>query len=171
MSLAFIPSQSFDIALRFPLHPPSKEMFLIVSPSRVKRISLEQVPVVLYVISSMWQIIPWIWAIGQKNLDIHIFVAYYICMIGTTKIKMKPVTLYLPDQLYVKYQLQAARCGGTAAELVRNAMELYAEENFGAKKSLSDLRFERTVRLKSGAKDFISDSSWREDFLSSGVRI
>ena len=97
--------------------------------------------------------------------------AYYICMIGTTKIKMKPVTLYLPDQLYVKYQLQAARCGGTAAELVRNAMELYAEENFGAKKSLSDLCFERTVRLKSGAKDFISDSSWREDFLSSGVRI
>ena len=36
------------------------------------------------------------------------------------------------------------------------------------KKSLSDLSFERAVSLKSGAKDFISDTSRKDDFLSSG---
>ena len=92
-------------------------------------------------------------------------------MKNPTKLKMKPVTLYIPDQLYVKYQLQAARCDSSAAELVRNAMEFYAGENFGEKKSLSDLSFDRTVTLKPGASDFISDSSWRDDFLSSGVKL
>ncbi|MBO7638367.1 MAG: hypothetical protein J6S91_05260 [Treponema sp.] len=89
-------------------------------------------------------------------------------MKNPTKIKMKPVTLYVADQLYVEYQFQAARCDSTAAELVRNAMEFYAGENFGKKKSLADLRFDRTVLLKSGASDFISDSSWKDVFFLQG---
>ena len=35
ISSAFIPSQSFAMALRFPLHPPVKRMLRIMSPSRV----------------------------------------------------------------------------------------------------------------------------------------
>ena len=47
ISVAVIPSQSLAMAFRFPLQPPSKLMFLITSPSRVKCIRREQVPLVL----------------------------------------------------------------------------------------------------------------------------
>ena len=83
---------------------------------------------------------------------------------------LKPVTLYLSVMLYSKYQLQAARRGCKAAELVRNAMEAYAENNFGEKRSLETLSFSRTVRQKKGSIDFLTDSSWRGELLSSEVR-
>ncbi len=89
----------------------------------------------------------------------------------TSPLKLKPVTLYVPDVLYGKYQLQAKRRGCKTAELIRNAMEAYADDNFGAKRPLSTLSFERTVRLKEGAQDFLSESDWKDDFMSSGVRL
>ena len=92
-------------------------------------------------------------------------------MIPATKRKLKPVTLYLSDVLYGKYQLQAARRGCKTAELVRSAMEAYAEINFGAKKPLEAVSFARTVRLKRGASDFLGDPSWKDEVLSSGVRL
>ena len=42
------PSTSFEMALRLPLQPPSKLMFLTLSSSKSKVIFLEQVPKVLY---------------------------------------------------------------------------------------------------------------------------
>lgn len=44
-----IPSVSFEIALRFPLHPPVKAILLITSPFISNEIAVEHVPVVLYV--------------------------------------------------------------------------------------------------------------------------
>ena len=92
-------------------------------------------------------------------------------MNATSPLKLKPITLYVPDVLYGKYQLQAKRRGCKTAELVRNAMEAYASDNFGAKRPLSSLSFERTVRLKAGAEDFLTDTEWKDEFMASGVRL
>ena len=44
-----IPSVSFDIALRFPLHPPVKAILLITFPFMSNEMAVEHVPVVLFV--------------------------------------------------------------------------------------------------------------------------
>ena len=51
ISSALMPSQSFAIAFRLPLHPPVKRIFLILSPSRVNWIVVAQTPLVLKVSS------------------------------------------------------------------------------------------------------------------------
>jgi hypothetical protein len=51
ISSALMPSQSFAIAFKFPLHPPVKRMFLILPPSRVNWIVVAQTPLVLKVSS------------------------------------------------------------------------------------------------------------------------
>ncbi|MCQ2597685.1 MAG: ribbon-helix-helix domain-containing protein [Treponema sp.] len=81
---------------------------------------------------------------------------------------LKTVTVYLIKQLYETYQVQAKKQGRKASELIREAMEEYAERNFGQKKSLSELSFNRTVRLRSGAKDFLTDD-YKSDFLDDEV--
>ena len=43
---------------------------------------------------------------------------------------LKPITLYVGTQLYEKYQTQAQKQGRKAAELIRNAMQDYADEHF-----------------------------------------
>lgn len=84
---------------------------------------------------------------------------------------MKPVTLYVAEAMYQTYQFQAQKQGRKAAELIRNAMQEYADSHFKAKHSLKDVSFLRGVRLSKGGKDFLDDSSWKEDFLSGRVKL
>ncbi len=84
---------------------------------------------------------------------------------------LKPVTLYVAAQLYEKYQIQAQKQGRKTAELIRNAMQDYADKNFKTKNSMKDIDFSRAVTLKAGAKDFLSDDSWKEDFTSGRIKL
>ena len=54
---------------------------------------------------------------------------------------LKPVTLYVGLKLYETYQRQAEKQGRKTAELIRNAMQDYADENFISKNKLKDLDF------------------------------
>jgi len=82
----------------------------------------------------------------------------------------KMVTLYVSSVLYQDYQNQAKKTGKKTAELIRDAMEEYSKNNFHKKQKLNTLDFSDGVKLKAGAKDFLSDS-WRDDFLDSGVKL
>lgn len=84
---------------------------------------------------------------------------------------LKPVTLYVSAQLYEKYQLQAQKQGRKTAELIRNAMQDYADEHFKTKNIMKDIDFSRTVTLKAGTQDFLSDDSWKEDFTSGRIKL
>ena len=84
---------------------------------------------------------------------------------------LKPVTLYVAAQLYEKYQIQAQKQGRKTAELIRNAMQDYADEHFKTKNKMKDIDFSRTVTLKAGAQDFLSDDSWKEDFTSGRIKL
>jgi hypothetical protein len=84
---------------------------------------------------------------------------------------LKPVTLYVGAQLYEDYQIQAQKQGRKASELIRNAMQDYADEHFKTKKSLRNIDFSRTVSLRDGASDFLKDDSWKDDFISGRVKL
>ncbi len=84
---------------------------------------------------------------------------------------LKPITLYVGSQLYEKYQAQAQKQGRKTAELIRNAMQDYADEHFRSKNKMKDIDFSRAVTLKKGAKDFLNDTSWKEDFISGRIQI
>ena len=84
---------------------------------------------------------------------------------------LKPITLYVGAQLYEKYQTQAQKQGRKTAELIRNAMQDYADEHFRSKNKMKDIDFSRSVTLKKGAKDFLNDQSWKEDFNSGRIQI
>ncbi len=84
---------------------------------------------------------------------------------------LKPVTLYVGAQLYEAYQLQAQKQGRKTAELIRNAMQDYANKNFKTKNSMKAIDFSRSVTLKSEATDFLTDDSWKDDFLSGRIEI
>lgn len=84
---------------------------------------------------------------------------------------LKPITLYVGTQLYEKYQTQAQKQGRKAAELIRNAMQDYADEHFKSKNKMKDIDFSRSVKLKAGAKDFLEDISWKEDFTSGRIKL
>jgi len=84
---------------------------------------------------------------------------------------LKPVTLYVGTQLYEDYQIQAQKQGRKASELIRNAMQEYAEEHFKTKKSMKDIDFSRTVSLKAGESDFLTDMSWKDDFMSGRIKL
>ena len=77
---------------------------------------------------------------------------------------IKPITLYVAEPMYEVYQLQAQKQGRKAAELIRNAMQEYADSHFKAKHTLKEVSFSRGVHLRNGAKDFLTDSSWKEYF-------
>ena len=84
---------------------------------------------------------------------------------------MKPITLYVTEPMYETYQVQAQKQGRKTAELIRNAMQEYADSHFRAKKMLKDISFPRTVRLQANANDFLNDSSWKEEFLSGRIKL
>lgn len=84
---------------------------------------------------------------------------------------LKPVTLYVGTQLYEDYQIQAQKQGRKASELIRNAMQEYADEHFKTKNSMKAVDFSRTVSLKARASDFLSDPSWKDDFMSGRIKL
>lgn len=84
---------------------------------------------------------------------------------------LKPVTLYVGTQLYEDYQIQAQKQGRKASELIRNAMQEYADEHFKTKNSMKTIDFSRTVSLKAGASDFLTDTSWKDDFMSGRIKL
>ena len=84
---------------------------------------------------------------------------------------LKPVTLYAGTQLYQDYQIQAQKQGRKASELIRNAMQEYADEHFKTKNSMKAIDFSRTVSLKAGASDFLTDTSWKDDFMSGRIKL
>ncbi len=84
---------------------------------------------------------------------------------------LKPITLYVGIKLYESYQRQAKKQGRKTAELIRNAMQDYADSHFKLKNSMKDLDFSRSVSLKPGSKDFLADSSWKEEFTSGRIQI
>ena len=88
-----------------------------------------------------------------------------------TQYNLKPVTLYVGAKLYEDYQIQAQKQGRKTAELIRNAMQNYADEHFKTKNSLKDLDFSRGVMLKAGAKDFFYDDSLKSEFLSGRIEL
>lgn len=105
----------------------------------------------------------------KKNIDIHTIHTYNNRM--SYPYNLKPVTLYVGVQLYEDYQFQAQKQGRKASELIRNAMQDYADLHFKTKKSLKDIDFSRTVSLRPGASDFLSDDSWKEDFISGRIKL
>lgn len=77
---------------------------------------------------------------------------------------MKPVTLYVSESLYEKFQLNAEKQGRKTAELIREAMESYAEEKFAKKKSVDELifsmeNFGKKLQIQSGKKDFLDENN------------
>lgn len=88
-----------------------------------------------------------------------------------TQYNLKPVTLYVGAKLYEDYQIQAQKQGRKTAELIRNAMQNYADEHFKTKNSLKDLDFSRGVMLKAGTKDFLYDDSLKSEFLSGRIEL
>ena len=84
---------------------------------------------------------------------------------------LKPVTLYVGTQLYEDYQIQAQKQGRKASELIRNAMQEYADEHFKTKNSMKAIDFSRTVSLKAGSSDFLTDTSWKDDFMSGRIKL
>lgn len=74
-----------------------------------------------------------------------------------------PVTLYIDAQLYEDYQIQAQKLSRKASELIRNAMQEYANVHFKTKNSMKAIDFSRTVSLKAGASDFLTDLSWKDN--------
>ena len=93
---------------------------------------------------------------------------YVICMNSMyVKPNLKPVTLYMLSKLYETYQIEAQKKGKKASELIRDAMEDYAQRNFFQKKSMKQLNLSRTVQLRGGSKDGKSDflSDYKSDFM------
>lgn len=109
--------------------------------------------------------------IKQENIkfDIHIYHTYNIHM--NYQYDLKPVTLYVGAKLYESYQRQAQKQGRKTAELIRNAMQDYADQHFTTKNTFASVDFSRTVSLKSGGKDFLTDSSWKEEFNSGRITL
>ena len=68
---------------------------------------------------------------------------------------LKPIKLYVGEQLYEKYKTQAKKQGLKTAELIRTAMQDYADGHFNSKNKMQDIDFSRVVTLKAGAKDFL----------------
>ncbi len=81
----------------------------------------------------------------------------------TVQPALKPVTLYMLTKLYETYQIEAQKKGKKASELIRDAMEDYAQRNFYQKKSMSQLNLNRTVKARDNQKDFLSD--YKSDFM------
>ncbi len=84
---------------------------------------------------------------------------------------LKPITLYVGAQLYEKYQTQAQKQGRKTAELIRHAMQDYADAHFKSKNKMKDIDLSRAVTLKAGAGDFLDDPSWKDNFNSGRIQL
>ena len=81
-----------------------------------------------------------------------------------TQSNQKRITIYVSPQLYENYQFQAKKLGLTTTNLIHNALQDYADRHFKTKNSMKSIDFSRSVTLKAGATDFLTDSSWKADF-------
>lgn len=83
------------------------------------------------------------------------------------KSDLKPVTLYMISKLYETYQMEAQKKGKKASELIRDAMEEYAQRNFYQKKKMAELNLKRTVSVRKNEMDFLSD--YKSDFMEDQI--
>lgn len=74
---------------------------------------------------------------------------------------MKPLTLYVSDEVYSSYQAIAVKQGMKAAALIREAMNSYLSEKLQKKKTLDEFKPFDSGELKN---DFINDD-FRGDML------
>ncbi len=88
-----------------------------------------------------------------------------------TQNNLKHITLYVSSQLYEDYQFQAKKLGLSTIKLIHNALQAYADTHFKTKNSMEAIDFSRSVTLKAGATDFLTDSSWKDDFLSGRIEL
>lgn len=74
---------------------------------------------------------------------------------------MKPLTLYVSDDVYAAYQDVAEKTGVKAAALIRNAMDFFLKEKLNKRRSLEDF-----VPFDSGKllSDY-NDNSYRLEML------
>ncbi len=74
---------------------------------------------------------------------------------------MKPLTLYVSNDVYASYQEMAERSGVKAAALIRTAMDFFLQEKLIKKQNLDDF-----VPFDSGKllQDY-KDSDFREEML------
>jgi hypothetical protein len=79
-------------------------------------------------------------------------------------IHMKPVTIYVSKVIYSLYKAEARKRDRSAAELIREAMELYIMEKSHHSRSLDQWAPLSLGRVK---KDW-ADGSFREEMLDSG---
>ena len=79
-------------------------------------------------------------------------------------IHMKPVTIYVSEIIYSLFKAEATKRDRTAAELIREAMELYIRERLHPSTSLAEWT---PLSLGCVRKDW-ADGSFREEMLDSG---
>ncbi len=77
---------------------------------------------------------------------------------------MKPVTIYVSEVIYSLFKAEARKRDRSAAELIREAMELYIMEKSHPSRSLDQWAPLSLGRVK---KDW-ADGSFREEMLDSG---
>lgn len=80
--------------------------------------------------------------------------------------RMKPVTVYFNELMYLKFQQMAARQNRKAAELVRDAMDEYLENHNKPAQSLDDWKPLSLGGLVPGAADWIS-KDYQDELLGS----
>ena len=90
----------------------------------------------------------------KKKFDIHIQHTYNKAMV--TRSKMKPVTVYLQELKYLRFQQMAEQQNRKAAELVRDAMDEYIQNHGENKKSLDSWQPVSLGGLKQDASDWLS---------------
>lgn len=79
-------------------------------------------------------------------------------------IHMKPVTFNVSEPVYALFQAEAKKRDRTAAELIREAMELYVSEKLHPAR---DIMQWRPLSLGRVIKDW-NDGSFREEMLDAG---
>lgn len=79
-------------------------------------------------------------------------------------IHMKPVTIYVSETVYSLYKAEAEKRDRTAAELIREAMELYITDKLHPHRSLDEWAPFSLGQVK---RDWV-DGSFRDEMLEAG---
>mgnify|MGYP003299730393 CR=1 FL=1 len=75
---------------------------------------------------------------------------------------MKPLTLYVSNDIYSSYQEMAERTGVKAAALIRSAMEFFMQEKLSKRRDLDSFKPFDSGKL---LKDY-NDSDFREEMIN-----
>jgi hypothetical protein len=79
---------------------------------------------------------------------------------------MKPVTIYVSETVYALYKAEAEKRDRTAAELIREAMEVYITEKLHPHHSLDEWA---PLSLGGVKRDWV-DGTFRNEMLESGYK-